>query len=74
MIKIGRYRHYKGKKYEVIDVAIHSETQELLVIYRPMYGEAKLWVRPLDMFQEYIDVNGEKVLRFEYINDLETNH
>ena len=74
MIKTGKYRHYKGKNYEVIDVAIHSETQELLVVYRPMYGEAKLWVRPLDMFQEYIDINGEKVLRFEYINDLETSY
>ena len=74
MIKTGKYRHYKGKNYEVIDVAIHSETQELQVVYRPMYGEAKLWVRPLDMFQEYIDINGEKVLRFEYINDLETSY
>jgi hypothetical protein len=63
----GRYRHYKGAEYQVIDVAIHSETEELLVVYRPLYGEGKLWVRPLDMFKEQIQVNGETVVRFAYI-------
>lgn len=66
-IKKGRYRHYKGNDYEVIDVAKHSETQEELVLYRPLYGKKGLWVRPLTMFTEQVEVEGEKVSRFEYI-------
>ncbi len=60
----GRYRHYKGKLYEVIDVARHSETEELLVVYRCLYGDFSLWVRPLAMFLDTVDVNGAKVSRF----------
>ena len=60
----GRYRHYKGKLYEVIDVARHSETEELLVVYRCLYGDFSLWVRPLGMFLEMVDVDGAKVSRF----------
>lgn len=63
MLKIGRYRHYKGKFYEVIGIAEHSETGEKLVVYRPEYGERGLWVRPLEMFTEILP-SGEK--RFEY--------
>ena len=65
-IPIGKYRHYKGNDYEVIDIALHSETEEPLVAYRPLYGEKKLWVRPLDMFVEMIDIDGKSIARFEY--------
>ncbi len=68
-VKIGRYRHYKGKEYEVIDVAKHSETLEDLVVYRALYGEHALWVRSKAMFLEIVTVNGKKVPRFQYIGD-----
>ena len=63
-VKPGRYRHYKGGEYQVIDTAIHSETDELMVVYRPLYGEAKLWVRPLTMFVESVEIDGAMVPRF----------
>ncbi|MBL4631224.1 MAG: DUF1653 domain-containing protein [Paraglaciecola sp.] len=66
-LKIGIYRHYKGNEYEVIGVAKHSEDETELVVYRPQYGEKNLWVRPLDMFIETVQVNGETKPRFEYI-------
>lgn len=66
-IKKGRYRHYRGNEYEVIDVARHSETEEELVVYRALYGEKGLWVRPLEMFRSQIEREGKKVFRFEYI-------
>jgi len=62
----GRYRHYKGKLYEVIDVARHSETEELLVVYRCLYGDYSLWVRPLQMFLGVVDVDGVKIPRFAW--------
>ncbi len=65
----GIYRHYKGAEYQVLEVAIHSETQELLVVYRPLYGEGKLWVRPFDMFVEHIDVDGNEVPRFKFLRN-----
>ncbi|MEC7816729.1 MAG: DUF1653 domain-containing protein [Pseudomonadota bacterium] len=65
----GRYRHYKGKDYEVLGVARHSETEEPLVVYRCLYGEFSLWVRPLAMFQETVDVAGEQVPRFARLDD-----
>jgi hypothetical protein len=52
--KKGKYRHFKGKLYEVIDIAHHSETQEAMVVYRALYGEHGLWVRPVEMFFETI--------------------
>ena len=64
MIEPGTYRHYKGNLYEVIDVARHSETEEQLVVYRALYGERGLWVRPLAMFSETVDVDGVAVPRF----------
>lgn len=67
MLKPGLYRHYKGKHYEVIGVAKHSETLETLVVYRPLYGEQGLWVRPLEMFIEILP-NGVK--RFEYCGEM----
>lgn len=66
-LKPGRYRHYKGKDYEVIGVARHSETEEELVVYRPLYGDQGLWVRPLSMFRETVEVAGESVPRFSYL-------
>lgn len=68
-MKPGKYKHYKGKEYEVIGTAKHSETLEELVVYRALYGEKELWVRPLSMFTEEIEVNGEKVPRFKYIEN-----
>ncbi len=62
--RLGRYRHYKGGEYEVIGVARHSETLEPLILYRPLYGEAALWVRPYAMFFERIEVDGVMQLRF----------
>ena len=60
----GRYRHYKGPEYEVIGIATHSETREALVVYRPLYGEGALWVRPLAMFAETVTINGQAQARF----------
>lgn len=54
-MKKGIYKHFKGNEYEVIDVAFDSETQEEVVVYRALYGERKLWVRPLSMFLEEVD-------------------
>ena len=67
MIKPGIYRHYKNKLYEVTEVATHSESMEQLVVYRPLYGEGKLWVRPLDMFEEEITVDGKRMQRFTFV-------
>jgi len=67
-LEIGRYRHYKGNEYEVIGVAKHSEDETELVVYRPLYGERGLWVRPLQMFIETVQINGETKPRFEYIS------
>ncbi len=60
----GIYKHYKGNLYEVLDTATHSETGERLVVYRALYGEYGLWVRPLAMFTEEIEIEGKKVKRF----------
>ncbi|MCL5049453.1 MAG: DUF1653 domain-containing protein [Firmicutes bacterium] len=68
-LQAGIYRHYKGHEYQVIDVARHSETEELLVVYRPLYGERALWVRPLDMFIEEVEVNGQLQPRFSFLRD-----
>ncbi|UZE97798.1 DUF1653 domain-containing protein [Alkalimarinus alittae] len=65
----GKYRHYKGNLYQVYGTATHSETLETLVVYRPLYGEGKLWVRPMSMFAELVNVNGEDVPRFAQVNE-----
>ncbi len=69
MLKAGLYRHYKGNRYEVIDIVHHSETEEELVLYRALYGEQSLWVRPLAMFAESVNVDGLTVPRFAYIGE-----
>lgn len=63
----GRYRHYKGKDYLVLGVAHHSETMEELVVYRLLYGDHGLWVRPRTMFLETIEVEGRAQPRFAYV-------
>jgi len=65
----GKYKHFRGGEYEVIDVAIHSETEELMVVYRPLYGDRALWVRPLSMFTETLEYQGELVERFTLVED-----
>ena len=65
-LKKGIYRHFKGNLYEVIDIARHSETLEEHVVYKALYGDFGLWVRPLSMFIETIERNGETISRFEY--------
>ncbi|HSB45549.1 MAG TPA: DUF1653 domain-containing protein [Nitrospira sp.] len=64
MIQPGRYRHYKGPDYEVLGLAKHSETEEEFVVYRALYGERGLWVRPVAVFSEMIQVDGKQVPRF----------
>lgn len=64
MIKTGIYRHFKGGRYEVIGVAKHSESLEEMVVYRALYGEGGLWVRPASMWNEWVEKDGKKVLRF----------
>jgi hypothetical protein len=66
MIRTGRYRHYKGNDYQVIGIARHSETEEELVVYRKLYGDGSLWVRPLAMFIEDVTVDGQQVQRFAW--------
>lgn len=66
-LKIGKYRHYKGNEYQVIGVAKHSEDESELVVYRPLYGEGRLWVRPLDMFIEEVRVEGKTFPRFAWL-------
>lgn len=68
-MKTGRYRHYKGKDYQVIGVATHSETEEELVVYRQDYGDRSLWVRPRAMFEETVEVDGVIVNRFEFVSE-----
>lgn len=63
----GIYEHYKGKRYEVLGVALHSETLEELVVYRALYGERLTWVRPLEMFLEEIEIDGVKKPRFKKV-------
>ena len=68
-LKAGRYRHFKGGEYQVEGVARHSETGEELVVYRPLYGEGGLWVRPLAMFLQTVPAEGGERPRFEYLSD-----
>ena len=68
-IKPGRYGHFKGKEYEVLGVARHSETEEKLVVYRALYGDFGLWVRPVSMWNETVERDGKTFRRFTYIGE-----
>ncbi len=68
-MKKGIYRHYKGNLYELIGVAHHSETLEDMVVYRALYGDCELWVRPISMWNETVVVEGKKVKRFEFVSE-----
>ncbi|MDE2421175.1 MAG: DUF1653 domain-containing protein [Gammaproteobacteria bacterium] len=71
-LKNGRYRHYKGKEYQVLMTARHSETREWVVVYRCLYDDYSIWVRPLEMFIEDVLLeNGQSVMRFAYISEVD---
>ena len=71
MTQSGVYKHYKGNEYRVLGVARHSETEERLVVYQPLYGERGLWVRPEAMFHETVTRDGQEVPRFQFVGDAE---
>lgn len=66
-VTLGKYRHFKGNEYEVIALANHSETLEPMVVYRALYGEGGVWVRPLAMWEEIVEHEGKRMPRFEKI-------
>ncbi|MCR5664135.1 MAG: DUF1653 domain-containing protein [Oscillospiraceae bacterium] len=68
-LRPGRYRHFKGNEYELLFVARHSETMEEMVVYRALYGERGLWVRPAAMWNEIVERDGRRMRRFERIGD-----
>ncbi|MBM87559.1 MAG: hypothetical protein CMQ41_04215 [Gammaproteobacteria bacterium] len=65
----GKYRHYKGREYKLIDIVHHSETHEPLVLYQALYGDFDHWVRPFEMFFEILVINGNEIPRFQYLGD-----
>ena len=67
-IPVGKYRHFKGNEYEVISIARHSETTEPMVVYRALYGDHEVWVRPAEMWKETIERDGTTYQRFERID------
>ena len=69
-MKLGLYEHYKGKQYQVIGVARHTESLEEVVVYQSLYGDYSLWVRPAAMFQEDVIIKGVKQPRFRYLGEL----
>lgn len=74
MIKKGIYRHFKGNLYRVEDIALHSEDMSEMVVYRALYSDQKLWVRPASMWNEEVTRNGETVKRFTYLGDNEGDY
>lgn len=68
-LRPGRYRHFKGGEYEVLGVARHSEGLEDMVVYRPLYNDSGLWVRPLSMFTEHVERNGKMQPRFAFLDE-----
>ena len=72
-VKPGVYKHYKGNLYEVICTAKHTETMEDLVVYKALYGERGTWIRPLCMFTENIELDGEAIPRFQFIEESDSS-
>jgi len=70
LVEGGHYRHYKNLDYQLLHIARHSETLEELVVYQALYGERGIWVRPLEMFCEEVEVGGERVPRFKRVDSL----
>ena len=70
-IPLGRYRHFKGREYEVIAIARHSETEEAMVVYRALYGDHGVWVRPADMWNETVERGGKTYRRFYRLDRIE---
>lgn len=68
-LKPGKYRHFKGNEYELLSLATHSETMELMVVYRALYGKKGLWVRPVSMWTEIVERDGYCGPRFQYVDD-----
>lgn len=68
-IKLGVYKHYKGNEYRVLAIASHSETLEKMVVYQALYGEYGIWVRPISMWNELVDVNGVETPRFKFLRE-----
>ncbi len=66
-MKLGKYQHFKGAYYQVLHIAKHSETEELMVVYQPLYGKGDIWVRPYNIFDEYLLKDGQKTKRFRYV-------
>ena len=69
-IRPGRYRHFKGNEYQVLGTATHSESGEPMVVYRALYGEGGLWVRPLSMWNEWVERDGYAGPRFQFVEDM----
>lgn len=69
MFEKGFYRHFKGNKYQLLDVAKHSETLEEMVVYKALYGDGGIWVRPASMWNEEVEFEGRKVKRFTYLGE-----
>jgi len=67
----GRYRHYKGQEYEVIETALHCDHLQAHVVYRALYGDGSLWIRPRSNFLETVEVNGKRTPRFELVERYE---
>ena len=67
MFKLGRYQHFKGSYYQVLNVARHSETEEYFVVYHPLNTPDDIWIRPLTMFDETIERDGKTIKRFSFI-------
>lgn len=68
-VKLGKYRHFKGNEYEVLGIATHSETLEKMVVYRALYGDQGVWVRPISMWNETVTRDGKSFKRFQYIGE-----
>ncbi len=70
-LKPGKYRHFKGMEYELMYIANHSETLEKMVVYRALYGEGAIWVRPMEMWTEHVERDGYSGPRFQYVGEME---